>query len=64
MSDKCSYHGALDRQAVENHKMVAQRREQKSLEDYVNKAEKPVIEPGKAKRNKPHKKGSRAKSKR
>jgi hypothetical protein len=66
MSDKCSYRGALDTQASENHRRVSQQKEQRRITDYGKSEpeEKPVIEPGKAKRSKPHKKGSRAKSKR
>jgi hypothetical protein len=67
MSDKCSYRGALDTQAVENHRRVSQQKEQRRIDDQYGKSEpaetKPVIEPGKTKRSKPHKKGSRAKNK-
>jgi len=58
MSDKCSYRGALDTQAVENHRRVSQRR----IDDQYGKPEeKPVVKDVPAKRGKSHKKGSRAK---
>lgn len=61
MSDKCSFRGALEAQQTENHQRVSQRR----LSEYDDKPEKkPVVKPGKAKRSKPHRKGSSSKSKR
>jgi len=64
MSDKCSYRGALDTQAVENHRRVSQQKEQRRIDDqYGEPEEKAVIKDVPAKRGKSHKKGSRAKNK-
>jgi hypothetical protein len=51
MSDKCSYRGALDTQAVENHRRVSQQKEQRRIDDQYE-PEKPVIKTVKGKRRK------------
>jgi hypothetical protein len=61
MAGGCSFRDALKLQQDENHRRVAQRKDQRSLTDYEQPEEKTITKPVQPKRGKSHKKGSRTK---